>query len=127
MKEEKTIDYDGLPYWIMEYCAKNQKSGKLTCALYTDDFQYSEWQEILPQEWLDDAIKLTKLKTFEQAKWYYEKMLSNANPKQKDFLLDNKEKIFFLQGLSVIRYGFVERINLNKLEEAFKWEKVFPE
>ena len=154
MKEEKTIDYDGLPYWIMEYCAKNQKSGKLTCALYTDDFQYSEWQEILPQEWLDDAIKngdviemhylvgqgsefyitltddinnlpliidwddaikLTKLTTFEQAKWYYEKMLSNANPKQKDFLLDNKEKTFFLLGLSTSRYGFVERINLNKL------------
>ena len=39
MKEDKKIDYDGLPYWIMEYCAKNQKSGKLTCALYTDDFQ----------------------------------------------------------------------------------------
>ena len=28
MKEDKKIDYDGLPYWIMEYCAKNQKSGK---------------------------------------------------------------------------------------------------
>lgn len=212
MKEEKEIDYNGLPYWIMEYCAKKQKSGKLTCALYTDDFQYSDWQKILPPEWiddaikngdvnmalekyfnvmgdleqlfsdlcyfhidnsgtfpeqilyirlktgdviemhylvgqgsefyitltdetnnlpliidLDDAIKLTKLTTFEQAEWYYEKMLSNANPKQKDFLLDNKEKVFFLLGLSVIRYGFVERINLNKLEESFIWEKVFPD
>ena len=57
MKEDKKIDYDGLPYWIMEYCAKNQKSGKLTCALYTDDFQYSDWQKILPPEWIDDAIK----------------------------------------------------------------------
>ena len=57
MKEDKKIDYDGLPYWIMEYCTKNQKSGKLTCALYTDDFQYSDWQKILPQEWIDDAIK----------------------------------------------------------------------
>ena len=211
MKEDKKIDYDGLPYWIMEFCAKNQKSGRLTCALYTDDFQYSDWQKILPQEWIDDAIKngdvnmalekyfnvmgdlellfselcyfhidnsgsfpeqilyirlktedviemnylvgqgsefyitlteevnnlpfiidwndavnLTKLTTFVQAKWYYEKMLSIANSQQKEFLLKNKDKIFFLLGLSVIRYGFVERINFNKLEEALIWENVFP-
>ena len=74
----------------------------------------------------NDAVNLTKLTTFEQAKWYYEKMLSIANSQQKEFLLKNKDKIFFLLGLSVIRYGFVERINLNKLEEALIWENVFP-
>jgi hypothetical protein len=53
-------------------------------------------------------------------------MLSIAKSQQKEFLLRNKDKIFFLLGLSVIRYGFVERINLNKLEEALIWENVFP-
>ena len=209
MKEEKKIDYDGLPYWIMEYCAKMQKSGQLTMALFTDDFQYSEWQKILPKEWIEeatkegdvsnaldkyfnvmgdleqlfatlcyfhidisdklpeqilyiriktgdiiemhyivgqgsefyitltedttklplvidweDAIELIKMTTFDQAKWYYEEMYSKADTKQKSFLLTNKDKIFFLLGLSVIRYGFVERINLNKLEESLIWEDV---
>ena len=62
--------------------------------------------------------------TFDQTKWYYEEMYSKADTKQKAFLLTNKDKIFFLLGLSVIRYGFVERINLNKLEESLIWEDV---
>ena len=189
MKEDKKIDYDGLPYWIMEYCAKKQKSGKLTCALYTDDFQYSDWQKILPPEWIDDAIingdvnmalekyfnimgdleqlfsdlcyfhidnsgtfpeqilyirlktgdviemhyligqgsefyitltdeinnlpliidwddavKLSKLTTFEQAKWYYEKMLSIANSQQKEFLLKNKDKMSIFANWNITAY-----------------------
>ena len=35
----------------------------------------------------NDAVNLTKLTTFEQAKWYYERMLSIANSQQKEFLL----------------------------------------
>ena len=181
---DRKIDYNGLPYWIMEYCARMQKTGKLTCPLYTDDFQYGEWQKRLPKEWIDeakkagdvnkalekyfnvmgdlehlfselsyfhidvsktlpeqvlylrirtgdviemhylvgqgsefyitlteevnnlpfiidwnDAVNLTKLTTFEQANWYYEKMLSIANSQQTEFLLRNKDKIFFLLGI----------------------------
>ncbi|MBR5032510.1 MAG: hypothetical protein IKX70_02430 [Treponema sp.] len=47
-----------------------------------------------------------------------------ADTKQKSFLLTNKDKLFFLLGISVTRYGFVERINLNKLEESLIWEGV---
>ena len=54
---DKKIDYNGLPYWIMEYCARMQKIGKLTDSLYTDDFEYGDWQKILPEEWLDEARK----------------------------------------------------------------------
>ena len=54
---DRKIDYNGLPYWIMEYCARMQKTGKLNCPLYTDDFQYGEWQKRLPKEWIDEAKK----------------------------------------------------------------------
>ena len=54
---EKKIYYNGLPYWIMEYCARMQKIGKLTDSLNTDDFEYGDWQKILPEEWLDEARK----------------------------------------------------------------------
>lgn len=204
---DKKIDYNGLPYWIMEYCARMQKSGKLSGALFTDDFQYGEWRKILPEEWIDDAIKagdinkalekyfdvmgdlehlfsclcyfhidateafpeqilylrirtgdviemhyivgqgseflitlaentenlpliidwdealkLSTLSSFDQAKWYYNDMFNKADKEQKAFLEENKDKIFFLLGLSVIRYGFVDRINLNKLYDSLKGE-----
>lgn len=205
----KQIDYNGLPYWIMEYCARMQKSGKLTCALFTDDFQYGEWGKILPEEWIDEAIKagdinkapekyfdvigdlehlfsclcyfhidvsktlpeqilylrlrtgdviemhyivgqgseflitlaensenlplvidwdeavkLSKLTTLDQARWYFNDMYSKADKKQKAFLEENKDKIFFFLGVSVIRYGFVQRINLNNLYESLKGENI---
>jgi len=205
----KQIDYNGLPYWIMEYCARMQKSGKLPCALFTDDFQYGEWGKILPEEWIDEAIKagdinkalekyfdvmgdlehlfsclcyfhidvsktlpeqilylrirtgdviemhyivgqgseflitlaensenlplvidwdealkLSTLSSFDQAKWYYNDMFNKADKKQKAFLEENKDKIFYLLGLSVIRYGFVDRINLNKLYDSLKGENI---
>ena len=206
---DKQIDYNGLPYWIMEYCARMQKSGKLSCALFTDDFQYGEWRKILPEEWIDEAIKagdinkalekyfdvmgdlehlfsclcyfhidatesfpeqilylrirtgdviemhyivgqgseflitltentenlpliidwnealkLSTLSSFDQAKWYYNDMFNKADKEQKAFLEENKDKIFFLLGLSVIRYGFVDRINLNKLYDSLKGKNI---
>lgn len=206
---DKKIDYNGLPYWIMEYCARMQKSGKLSCALFTDDFQYGEWRKILPEEWIDEAIKtgdinkalekyfdvmgdlehlfsclcyfhidatetfpeqilylrirtgdviemhyivglgseflitlaentenlpliidwdealkLSTLSSFGQAKWYYNDMFNKADKEQKAFLEENKDKIYFLLGLSVIRYGFVDRINLNKLYDSLKGENI---
>ena len=205
----KQIDYNGLPYWIMEYCARMQKSGKLPCALFTDDFQYGEWGKILPEEWIDEAIKagdinkalekyfdvmgdlehlfsclcyfhidvsktlpeqilylrirtgdviemhyivgqgseflitlaensenlplvidwdeavkLSKLTTLDQARWYFNDMYSRADKNQKAFLEENKDKIFFFLGVSVIRYGFVQRINLNNLYESLKGENI---
>ena len=205
----KQIDYNGLPYWIMEYCARMQKSGKLPCALFTDDFQYGEWGKILPEEWIDEAIKagdinkalekyfdvmgdlehlfsclcyfhidvsktlpeqilylrirtgdviemhyivgqgseflitlaentenlpliidwdealkLSTLSSFGQAKWYYNDMFNKADKEQKAFLEENKDKIFFLLGISVILYGFVDRINLNKLYDSLKGENI---
>lgn len=206
---DRKIDYNGLPYWIMEYCARMQKSGKLTCPLYTDDFQYGEWQMRLPEEWIDEAkkagdvnkalekyfdvmgdlehlftdlcyfhiddtktfpeqilylrirtgdiiemhyivgqgseflitlaentedlpliidwdeaVKLSTLSSFDQAKWYYNDMHNKADMEQKFFLDENKDKIFFLLGLSLIHYGFVDRISLNKLYDSLKWEGV---
>lgn len=41
----------------MEYCARMQEIGKLTDSLNTDDFEYGDWQKILPEEWLDEARK----------------------------------------------------------------------
>lgn len=53
--EMKNIDFDGAPHWLMEYCAKLQKEGKIAGSLYTDDFEYADWQNIVPQEWIDEA------------------------------------------------------------------------
>ena len=82
-----------------------------------DEKQSAYWTEL---------VLFGRAKSDKEALDHYEKMLSIANSQQKEFLLKNKDKIFFLLGLSVIRHGFVERINLNKLEEALIWENVFP-
>jgi len=160
---DKQIDYNGLPYWIMEYCAHMQKIGKLTDSLYTDDFEYGDWQKILPEEWLDEArkagdviemhyisgqgsdfwitlakntenlpliidwdeaVRLSKMKRFYQARWYFNDMYSRADKEQKTFLEKNKDKIFFLLGLAGSWHSFVERINLNNLYESLKWAGV---
>ena len=206
---DRKIDYNGLPYWIMEYCASMKKTGKLNCALYKDDFQYGEWQKRLPKEWIDEAkkagdvnkalekyfnvmgdlehlfselsyfhidvsktlpeqvlylrirtgdviemhyivgqggeflitlaentedlpliidwdeaVRLASLSLFDKAKWYYNDMHNKADTEQKTFLEENKDKIFFLLGLSLIHYGFVDRISLNKLYDSLKWEGV---
>ena len=206
---DKKIDYNGLPYWIIEYCARMQKIGKLTDSLNTDDFEYGDWQKILPEEWLDEArkagdinkalkkyfdvmgglerlfwrlcnfhidvtrtfseqilhlrirtgdviemhyisgqgsdfwitlakntenlpliidwdeaIRLSKMKRFYQARWYFNDMYSRADKEQKTFLEKNKDKIFFLLGLVGSWHSFVERINLNNLYESLKWDGV---
>lgn len=206
---DREIDYNGLPYWIMEYCARMQKIGKLTDSLYTDDFEYGDWQKILPEEWLDEArkagdinkalkkyfdvmgglerlfwrlcnfhvdvtrtfseqilylrirtgdviemhyisgqgsdfwitlakntenlpliidwdeaVRLSKMKRFYQARWYFNDMYSRADKEQKTFLEKNKDKIFFLLGLAGSWHSFVERINLNNLYESLKWENI---
>ena len=186
-----------------------QKIGKLTDSLNTDDFEYGDWQKILPEEWLDEArkagdinkalkkyfdvmgglerlfwrlcnfhidvtrifseqilhlrsrtgdviemhyisgqgsdfwitlakntenlpliidwdeaIRLSKMKRFYQARWYFNDMYSRADKEQKTFLEKNKDKIFFLLGLVGSWHSFVERINLNNLYESLKWDGV---
>ena len=72
----------------------------------------------------DEAVRLASLSLFDKAKWYYNDMHNKADTEQKTFLEENKDKIFFLLGLSLIHYGFVDRISLNKLYDSLKWEGV---
>ena len=73
-------------------------------------------------EW-EEAIKVSKMKMFEQAKWYFENALVDAIAELPIEMIkdDINQKIFFLLGTAATgRLGFVQRLNSANIKEILE-------